>query len=219
MSLVMFMPSTPCCCDGMEREGFNRFRPDSHKPVICASKPFSQKMNRQPAHEVSMPPPSSGTGEADRDRSRRVAVRDPLDVFVARWAVLRLAREIGFSTTAGHELAIVVSELSTNILKYGVRGEIELRRVEDHAAGVGITIVAHDEGPPLASLEAAMRDGWGDRGPIDPAILRRGGIGAGLGAVERLTDRFEYLPDGARKAFRVTRFLHRPRRPGTSPTP
>jgi anti-sigma regulatory factor (Ser/Thr protein kinase) len=144
---------------------------------------------------------------------QRVVVREALDVFLARWAVLRLAKEIGFSTIAGHELAIVVSELSTNILKYGVRGEVELRRVEDAAAGTGIAIVAFDEGPPLACLESAMRDGWHDRGPLDPALLRRGGIGAGLGAVERLTDRFEYLPDGARKAFRVTRFLRRPRRP------
>lgn len=166
-----------------------------------------------------MTPSSSGAGEPAPEPPRRVAVRDPLDVFLARWAVLRLAREIGFSTTAGHELAIVVSELCTNILKYGVRGEIELARIEDPGAGAGVTIVATDEGPPLASLEAAMRDGWGDRGPLDPAILRRGGIGAGLGAVQRLTDRFEYLPDGARKAFRVTRFLHRPRRPGTSPIP
>lgn len=154
---------------------------------------------------------SSGEGDPAAQRCERVVVREALDVFLARWAVLRLAREIGFSTTASHELAIVVSELCTNILKYGVRGEIELHRVEDASAGPSLTIVAFDEGPPLASLEAAMRDGWGDRGPIDPAMLRRGGIGAGLGAVQRMTDRFEYLPDGARKAFRVTRFLHRSR--------
>lgn len=143
-----------------------------------------------------------------------VVVREPLDVFLARWAVQRIAAQIGFVTTAKHELAIVVSELCTNILKYGVRGEVGFRRIDDTAGGVGIEIVAEDEGPPLADLSLALRDGWGDRGPIDPAHLRRGGIGAGLGAIQRLTDVFEYRPDGARKSFRVVRYLRRPRRPG-----
>ena len=45
----------------------------------------------------------------------------------------------------------------------------------------------------------AMTDGYDDRGPIDPAlILRRGGLGTGLGAVARLADRLDYReePEG-----------------------
>lgn len=158
---------------------------------------------------------SAKTGDRTTPGDWFVAVREPLDVFMARWAVQRVATQIGFSRTAGQELAIVVSELCTNILKYGVKGELGLARVDDPTAGVGIEIVAEDEGPPLADLELALRDGWGDRGPIDPAHLRRGGIGAGLGAIRRLTDRFEYRPGGPRKSFRVTRYLRRPRPPGT----
>ena len=38
-----------------------------------------------------------------------------------------------------------------------------------------------------------VTDGYDDQGPIDPAlILRRGGLGTGLGAVARLADRVEY---------------------------
>lgn len=133
-------------------------------------------------------------------------------MFAARWAVQRFAREVGFSATSRTELAIVVSELATNILKYGGGGgAIELRRIVDATAGAGLEIVAEDQGPPLADLARAMRDGWDDRGPLDPSHVRRGGIGAGLGAVRRLTDFFEYRPGGARKSFRVIRFLHRPR--------
>jgi serine/threonine-protein kinase RsbT len=143
-------------------------------------------------------------------------VREPLDVFLARWAVQRAAADLGFPRHAAGELAIAVSELCTNILKYGVRGEVTFRRVDDAVHGAGIEILAEDEGPPLVDLDAALRDGWGDRGPIDPAHLRRGGIGAGLGAIRRLTDAFEYRAPGpgGRKSFRVTRYLRRPRPSG-----
>lgn len=142
----------------------------------------------------------------------RGLVREAIDVFAARWAVVRFAHQLGFSATSRTELAIVVSELSTNILKYGGGdGSISLRRVDETAAGVGLEIVAEDQGPPVADLARALRDGWDDRGPLDPSQLRRGGIGAGLGAVRRLTDRFEYRPGGLRKSFRVIRFLRRPR--------
>ena len=55
------------------------------------------------------------------------------------------------------------------------------------------TVEAHDVGPPIRDLQLAMIDGNDDQGPIDPAlILRRGGLGTGLGAVARLADRIEY---------------------------
>jgi len=155
-------------------------------------------------------------GEPAGPTSERVAINESFDVFVARWAAWRLADGIGFPVVSSREIVIVVSELATNILKYGVRGEIAMDRVEDAPEGVGLRLVAADDGPPLADLELALRDGYGDRGPIDPAAqLRRGGIGAGLGAVQRLSDVFEYRPRGpgqARKSFHVIRYLRRPRR-------
>jgi anti-sigma regulatory factor (Ser/Thr protein kinase) len=149
--------------------------------------------------------------------ARRVRIADPLDVFVARWSTEQLAIELGFPRLAAKELAIVVSELATNILKYGVRGEVDLCGVDGAPHGKGLAIVAEDEGPPLADLALALRDGYGDRGPIQAdRLIGRGGIGAGLGAVVRLTDAFEYLPgddrEGGRKAFRVVRYLQRPRK-------
>ncbi|HVK73966.1 MAG TPA: ATP-binding protein [Kofleriaceae bacterium] len=160
-----------------------------------------------------MTPASSGSGEVTRGGLRRVGVADPLDVFVARWSAQRIAGEIGFVRVAANELAIVVSELATNILKYGVRGEIALGPVDGAPHGRGLEIIAEDEGPPIADLDLALRDGYGDRGPIAPEHwLGRGGIGAGLGAVIRLTDSFEYRPGAGRKSFRVVRYLHRPRK-------
>jgi anti-sigma regulatory factor (Ser/Thr protein kinase) len=142
----------------------------------------------------------------------RILIRESLDVFAARWTAQQVAGRIGFLTFARQEIAIVVSELGTNILKYGIRGAITIRSVEDQRLGAGIELVAEDEGPPIADLETAIKDGFDGAGPIDPLrVLRRGGIGAGLGAVVRMTDRFEYVPGTPRKSFRVTRYLRRPK--------
>jgi anti-sigma regulatory factor (Ser/Thr protein kinase) len=152
-------------------------------------------------------------GDGDGDLSpRTVRVADGLDVFVARWAAQRLARAIGFGGAACHEIAIVASELATNIVKYGVRGRILVQPVRDPERGIGIELVADDEGPLLADLATALQDGCGDAGPIDPAQqLGRGGIGGGLGAIRRLTDVFEYRASASTKAFRAVRYLERSR--------
>ena len=105
----------------------------------------------------------------------------------------RLAREFGLDARRSMELAIVVSELASNIVKHGIRGEIVLVLDPDAPPQGEITVEAHDVGPPIRDLQLAMIDGNDDQGPIDPAlILRRGGLGTGLGAVARLADRIEY---------------------------
>jgi anti-sigma regulatory factor (Ser/Thr protein kinase) len=144
----------------------------------------------------------------------RVVVREAIDLFTARWTAQRIAGSIGFPELARQEIAIVVSELGTNILKYGTRGVIAMRPIDEATLGRGIELLAEDEGPLITDLETAVRDGHCERGPIDPIHQpRRGGIGAGLGAVLRFTDSFEYIPSRPRKAFRVVRYLKRPRRP------
>ena len=103
------------------------------------------------------------------------------------------------------EIAIAVSELATNIVKYGIRGEITLILDRRRAPAASIRVVARDVGPPIRNLEVALQDGYDDRGPIDPAlVLRRGGLGTGLGAVLRLADLFEYQQGETGKAIIVT---------------
>ena len=132
------------------------------------------------------------------------AVEDPVDVLRAQSSVRTIASELGFSRYECQELAIVASELASNILKYGTRGELLVQAVMGERGG-GIEIVAIDYGPPFRDLAAAMQDGWDDDGPIDPLVLlTRKGIGGGLGAVVRFTDSFE-LQESARSKQIVTR--------------
>jgi anti-sigma regulatory factor (Ser/Thr protein kinase) len=134
-------------------------------------------------------------------------VRGIGDVIVVRKQAQRLAQEFGLGARRSTELAIVVSELATNIVKYGVRGEMDLILDSGSEPRPEFTVVARDIGPPIRNMEMAMLDGHDDVGPIDPAVfLGRGGLGTGLGAVARLTDRFECQQDDSGKTITVKFF-------------
>ncbi|HLX06274.1 MAG TPA: ATP-binding protein [Thermoanaerobaculia bacterium] len=135
----------------------------------------------------------------------RVAVDEWGDVAIARHQARRLARQHGVAPRRAGEVAIVVSELASNIVKYGVRGEIAVEVGGSAAGGMTLAVMAHDVGPPIYDLEIAMLDGHDDRGPIDPAVLaQRGGLGTGLGAVSRLADRLEVRQEAGGKLIIAT---------------
>lgn len=138
-------------------------------------------------------------------------VRVWVDVLATRSAVKALALEIGFLSRESTELAIVTSELGSNILKYGRYGRMTAQALEIRThRGTGIRIVARDYGPQFHDLATALKDGYDDRGPLDPLqLLSRKGIGGGLGAVLRLTHSFNVrpLPDG--KEIVVERYTNR----------
>ena len=99
----------------------------------------------------------------------------------------------GLPARRATELAIVVSELASNIVKHGVRGEIRLAWTRTSPRAARSPSRPTTSAPPSATSQMAMTDGYDDRGPIDPALLlRRGGLGTGLGAIDRLADRLEY---------------------------
>jgi anti-sigma regulatory factor (Ser/Thr protein kinase) len=134
-------------------------------------------------------------------------LRDRLDVFQIQRAVKQFAAYLGFDKYACEELAIVASELASNVLKYGKPGSLELLAISDER-GEGMALVARDSGPQFRNLDRAKLDGFDDDGPIDPAkILKRGGFGGGLGAVIRLTDSFQVVPDSSGKRVAVVRYL------------
>ena len=146
--------------------------------------------------------------------SQAIAVTTDIHVFAARAAVRVRAGEVGFGRIQCDELAIVASELASNILKYGVRGEITVEGVMDPGAGPGLRIDARDVGPAFHDLAMALQDGCGDRGPLDPATMfRRKGLGSGLGAVVRFTDSFEHHQEEGWKRIVVVRYVQRPRQP------
>ncbi|HLM71905.1 MAG TPA: ATP-binding protein [Polyangiaceae bacterium] len=151
---------------------------------------------------------------------RSCEIAHEIDVFSARRAARELAEQLGFDKIEREEIAIVASELASNIVKYGIRGKIEMDEVRDRVLGRGIVLRAKDFGPPFHDVAMAIQDGYDDRGPLDPAkLFKRRGIGGGLGAVIRFTDSFRCEPaeDGGGKTVIVIRYRKRPKRrsPGT----
>ena len=140
-------------------------------------------------------------------RARSFAVTNRQDAVLIAPQARRLALQFGLSGKRSAEIAIVVSELATNIAKHGTRGEIVLVLDDDSPPRGELTVIARDIGPPIRDLAVAMTDGCDDRGPIDPShLLHRGGLGTGLGAVLRLSDRFEYQELEEGKEIRVRYF-------------
>jgi anti-sigma regulatory factor (Ser/Thr protein kinase) len=147
------------------------------------------------------------TAEGVLTAERVFAVGEWSDVAITRHQARRLAREHGVEPRRAGEVAIVVSELASNIVKYGVRGEIALHVAAGRGGGMALTVVARDVGPPIHDLAVAMLDGHDDHGPIDPALLaQRGGLGTGLGAVARLADGLEVRQQSGGKQIIATFF-------------
>ncbi len=139
------------------------------------------------------------------------AIKTALDVYGPRKTLEHVCSELGFARAARQELAIVVSELCSNIVKYGVRGSVDIDKVNDPTYGPGVVIAARDVGRPFHDFQMALNDGCDDHGPIDPGtLMKRGGLGIGLGAVVRLTDSIELTQEPSGKTIRVCRYVRRP---------
>ncbi|QOY93236.1 ATP-binding protein [Massilia sp. UMI-21] len=113
------------------------------------------------------------------------------DVAAARRAGQRLADELGFDETRAGQLALIVTEASTNILKHAGEGEVHIGPAQS-AAGAGIDVLAVDAGPGIADIDACLVDGMSTAGTA----------GTGLGALRRLADEFDvYTVPGKGAAF------------------
>lgn len=98
----------------------------------------------------------------------------------ARRLVVGMASRLGFDASDGGRVAIVVTELGTNLIKHGGGGQI-LARPQCVEEARGIEILALDRGPGLANPAEALRDGYSTSGSP----------GTGLGAVSRLAALFD----------------------------
>jgi anti-sigma regulatory factor (Ser/Thr protein kinase) len=104
--------------------------------------------------------------------ARRLRVDDRSGVAPARREAERLAEDLGFDERRRGEVAIVATELATNLLRHAGGGEIVLRA---HAPTVDV--IALDRGPGMRDPARALEDGYSTGG----------GPGNGLGAVARLS--------------------------------
>ena len=103
-----------------------------------------------------------------------LAVQDQSQVSEARRRAAELAGRQGFGETDSGRVALVATELATNILKHGNGGEVLLGAYGEGAHS-GVELIALDKGPGIANVTASLADGYSTAGTA----------GKGLGAVVR----------------------------------
>jgi anti-sigma regulatory factor (Ser/Thr protein kinase) len=135
-----------------------------------------------------------------------IDVRHASDIGAARRAAKTLAESIGFAPAVGEEIALVMTELATNLIKHARDGKLVLTPLAADGRA-GLEIESRDSGPGIADVEQAL----GDR------FSTAGTRGTGLGAVNRLMDEL----DIASKPGQGTRIVSRKwvRRPAVSLRP
>ena len=111
---------------------------------------------------------------------RAIPVRDPTQVGDARRDAVAVAQSLGFDEDGAGRVAIVATELATNLVKHGGGGEV-LISVFNDCVGSGVECLALDKGPGMANVAACLRDGHSATGTA----------GTGLGAITRLSDEFD----------------------------
>ncbi|MET0382985.1 MAG: ATP-binding protein [Burkholderiaceae bacterium] len=108
-----------------------------------------------------------------------IAVTDASQVGEARRAALRIAADRAFDETACGRIALIVTELGTNLVRHAKAGRL-LIDCRDSAGERRIDILSMDSGPGMADVGRCLRDGYSSGGTP----------GNGLGAVQRLSTDF-----------------------------
>lgn len=108
-----------------------------------------------------------------------VDMTDPSAVAEARRLGRALADRAGLDATRAAAVAIVATEMATNLLRHAEGGQLLLTL---HPGGLSrVSLAAIDRGPGIPDIERALTDGYSSRTSA----------GGGLGAMRRLADSFE----------------------------
>ena len=102
------------------------------------------------------------------------------DIVQVRAGVKRIVNGLGFSAINQTKIVTAASELARNTLDYGLGGAVKIEVVEK-IGRVGVRLCFEDQGPGIADVQQALKDGY----------TSGGGMGLGLGGSKRLMDEFE----------------------------
>ena len=125
-------------------------------------------------------------------REERVPIKSQEDVVKVRQVVRQWATQIRFGLVDQTKIVTAASELARNALIYGGGGEVQLAHVQNDNSK-GLQLCFSDEGPGIADLDLAMKDGF----------TSGGGLGLGLSGSKRLMNEF-HIDSAPGKGTRVT---------------
>jgi serine/threonine-protein kinase RsbT len=113
-------------------------------------------------------------------KSSIIEIRASEDVVRVRQLTRESALAQGFSLVDQTKLVTAASELARNTMEHGGGGQVEIQVLND-GSKKGLRLVFTDQGPGIANVEQALKDGF----------TTGGGLGLGLGGARRLSNEFE----------------------------
>jgi len=113
-------------------------------------------------------------------RSNEIAISEMADCAFAQHSVRRLALALGFSEVASDEITLSVAELGANVIKHAGKGTLAFRTIEQEGR-TGIEVETTDQGQGINDVEQSFADGYSTSG----------GLGCGMGTVNRLMDEMD----------------------------
>jgi anti-sigma regulatory factor (Ser/Thr protein kinase) len=112
----------------------------------------------------------------------------------ARRAAVALAKDAGLEEPAVGQLALIVTELATNLVKHAKGGQLLMRRLGPDGQD-GIEVLSLDKGPGMENVALSLGDGYSTAGSP----------GTGLGAVVRAAGEFDLYSQPGQGTFVVAR--------------
>jgi serine/threonine-protein kinase RsbT len=147
---------------------------------------------------------AAGVGDA---RALSFDIRVPGDAEFVAVSTRTFAERAGFGTKAQWQLGIAVSELATNVLKFGKEGRLSLTLAGSPREHIVVEVT--DRGAGIADVRLASTDGFSEGAPLGGDRPRGPGqgLGVGLGTVRRMMDdvEIETGPSGTRIVARKFR--------------
>lgn len=114
-------------------------------------------------------------------RFESVALIEETHIGAARRVVRRCASELGFDEQRLAEIDIAVQEIGSNAMKFARgTGQLFCSRADDSIEPAGLEIIYWDKGPGIEDTSVAVEDGY----------TTTDSLGAGLGAIKRMSDEF-----------------------------
>jgi anti-sigma regulatory factor (Ser/Thr protein kinase) len=133
---------------------------------------------------------------------------EPSSVGAARRAAEELADRLGLPEGRVADVGLAVTEIATNVHRHGGGGAVLLRATRTVSVAA-VEVVAIDSGVGITDMRAARQDG----------SSTAGGLGIGLGAIDRLADSLEISSSPGRGTVLVARFGPRGRGTGAAVEP
>jgi anti-sigma regulatory factor (Ser/Thr protein kinase) len=134
----------------------------------------------------------------------RVRIEEQSQTADARRTARLMAQNLGFDETLAEQVAIVTTEVCTNLLKHAGGGEILLQSSGgDETGASALELLAPDKGPGIGNLDQALRDGYSTGGTP----------GHGLGAIVRLASTSDFYSEASRGVAVLARWSAGPNIP------